>query len=127
MDEAEIKAFLERYGQAISTGDLSTLVKCWTVPALVLSDQGTIAVSDLSDVERFFSQAVEAYHAQGLMSTRPDVQRIEPLSETLTAVDVRWPSFDAAGAEQASERSHYILSRGDDGQPHIRVALTRTA
>jgi hypothetical protein len=127
MDEPEIMSFLERYGQAISTGDLKSVVQCWTVPALVLSDQGAIAVSDLAEVERFFSQAVQAYHAQGLMSTRPDFQRFEQLSETLTAVDVRWPSFDASGAEKSSELSHYILTRGDDHQLHIRVALTRTA
>jgi hypothetical protein len=39
---------------------------------------------------------------------------------------VRWPAFDAAGTERASERSHYILRLGYDGQPRIRVALTRT-
>jgi hypothetical protein len=33
------------------------------------------------------------------------------------AVDVRWPSFDSAGAERAL---------GADGEPRIRVALTRT-
>jgi hypothetical protein len=48
------------------------------------------------------------------------------LSETLAAVDVRWPAFDASGQEKSSERSHYILRLGTDGQAYIRVALTRT-
>jgi hypothetical protein len=36
-------------------------------------------------------------------------------------------SFDEAGAERSSERSHYILRLGDDGQRRIQVALTMTA
>ena len=43
----------------------------------------------------------------------------------LASVDVRWTSFDAAGAERTNEHSHYILWLGDDGQLRIRVALTR--
>jgi hypothetical protein len=97
------------------------------LPALVLSDSGAIPVSEAAEVERFFGAAVKAYHAQGLLSTRPDVQRIEQLSDGLTAVDVRWPSFDAAGVEKASERSYYILAAGEDGQPRIRVTLPRSA
>jgi hypothetical protein len=45
----------------------------------------------------------------------------------LTAVDVRWPAFDEAGEEKVSERSHYILRLGDDGNHRIQVALTMTA
>jgi hypothetical protein len=48
------------------------------------------------------------------------------LTERLAAVDVRWPSFDASGAEQASERSHYIVHLGEDGEVRLRVTLTRT-
>ena len=60
------------------------------------------------------------------MTTRPELERIEMLTERMAAVDVRWPSFDASGAEQASERSHYIVHMGDDGEMRLRVTLTRT-
>jgi hypothetical protein len=126
MNEDQIKRFLERYGQALSAGDLAGIAGCWAVPSLVLSDQGAIPVVDSAEVERFFAQAVEAYHSQGLVATRPELERTERLTEQLTAVDVRWLSFDEAGEEQSSERSHYILWLAEDGQPRIRVALTRT-
>jgi hypothetical protein len=125
MNNEQIEAFLERYGQAISTGDLPTIVDCWSVPALVLSDQGAMPVSDPSEVEHFFAQAVQAYHAHGLMSTRPALRRVDALSAKLVAVEVDWPAFDAGGNEQARERSYYIVAEGEDGQPRIRVALTR--
>ena len=125
MDEDQIRSFLERYGQALSSGDLATIVSCWAVPALVLSDQGSVAVSDPAEIERFFGQAVQAYHARGWMSTRPDLHSFEALSATLLSVDVHWLAYDAAGDQQSSERSYYLLARGSDRQLRIRVAVTR--
>jgi hypothetical protein len=122
-----IEQMLERYGQALSTGDTQAILSCWEVPALVLSDQGAIAITDPAQIEAFFSQAASAYQAQGLLSTRPEVERIEMLTETIAAVDVRWPAFDSSGKEMSSERSHYIVQPGKDGQMRIRLALTRTA
>jgi hypothetical protein len=126
MNEDQIKSFLEGYGLAISAVDLAAISSCWEVPALVLSDQGAMAVSDAAEIERFFAQGSEWYRSQGLVSTKAELERVEVLSEKVKSVDVRWPSFDKAGEEKWSERSHYILRLGDDGQPEIRVALTRS-
>ena len=116
MDDDQIRRMLERLGQALRA-----------VPSLVLSENGATPVAALSEVETFFAQAIEWYRSRGLVSTKPEVERVERLSDRLSAVDVRWPAFDSAGREQAAERSHYLLQRADDGQPRIRVALTRTA
>jgi hypothetical protein len=127
MNEDQIQRFLERLGQAMSVGDLSGVAGCWGLPALVLSDESAISMSDVDEIKQFFARAAEGYRTQGLVATRPQLERVEQLTDRLAAVDVRWPTFDAAGAEQSSERSHYILWRGDDQQLHIRVALTRTS
>ena len=126
MNQESIRSCLERVGQALSTNDLRDLADCWEFPALVLSDEGAIALTEAGPLESFFARAAEGYRSQGLVATRPELERVEPLSEKLTAVDVRWPTFDAAGTEKASERSHYLLRLGEDGQQRIRVALTRT-
>jgi hypothetical protein len=124
LGEDQIQELLERLGKALSTGEVSTIPHCWEVPALVLHDEGAVAVSSAGEIEGFFTKATEWYHSRGLVATRPEVERIEALSERLAAVDVRWPAFDKAGVERASERSHYILQLGKDGQPRIRVAMT---
>jgi len=126
MNEDKIRDVLERIGVALSTSNLQALSNCWEVPALVLSDEGAIAVTEVSEIEKFFAQATEWYHSQGIRSTKAELERVEALSESLAAVDVRWPSFDASGAEKYSEHSHYIIQVGNDGQARIRVALTRT-
>ncbi|MDQ3931506.1 MAG: hypothetical protein M3252_01520 [Actinomycetota bacterium] len=124
--EDQLKRSLERYGEALSAGDLSGISGCWEIPALVLSDGGTIPVSSRDEIEGFFAQAIEFYRAQGLVMTRPQLEGTVRLSETLTSVDVRWVAFDQSGREASSERSHYILRLGDDGQQRIQVALTIT-
>jgi hypothetical protein len=126
MDKHKINQLLERLGLAISSSDPKSVSACWTFPAMLLTDQNATVIADAGQLEMSMAQAVEAYRKQGIASTRPELEQVDPLSETLTAVDVRWPSYDASGKEQASERSHYILHMAEDGQAHIRVALTRT-
>jgi hypothetical protein len=126
MNETQIRQFLERYGTTLSAGDLPGISNSWEVPALVLSDEGAILVADKREIEKFFAQAMESYRSRGLMSTKPEIERVEQLSEKLASVDVRWLAFDASGKEKSSERSYYLLQRGQDGQMYIRVALTRT-
>jgi hypothetical protein len=127
MERESVEEMLQRLSTALSEGDVKGIASCWSVPALVLSDQGTIAVSSLQQVQEFFKQATEWYHQQGLMSTRGELERFDKLSERLAEVDVRWPAFDAEGVEKSSESSHYIVGLDNDGQPRIRVALTRAA
>jgi len=126
MQTDQISQLLEQLGQALSAGDLHKAAACWGVPALVLSDEAAMAVSDRSEIEEFFSQAADWYHLQGIVSTRPEIERVDSLSEKLASVDVRWPSFDASGKEKSSERSHYVVQLAEDGQLYIRVALART-
>ena len=126
MQTDQISQLLEQLGQALSAGDLHKASTYWRVPTLVLSDDGATAVSDTREIEEFFSQAADWYHLQGIVSTRPEIERVDMLSEKLAAVDVRWPSFDASGKEKSSERSHYIVQLAEDGQVRIRVALART-
>jgi hypothetical protein len=127
MNNEEIRALLERLGQALSAGDLRGTSNCWEVPAVVLSDEGATVLADAGAIEKLFARATEWYRSRGLVSTRPELEGVDVLSEKLTAVDVRWPAFDASGQEKSSERSHYILQIGKDGKVRIRVALTRTA
>lgn len=126
MNDVEIRNMLERYGAALSNGSLQVITNCWAVPAWVLSDNDALAIAHSSEVEAFFAQGIEYYRSQGTMSTRPEHERVEMLTDTLASVGVHWPVYDSSGTEKSGERSHYIRHLGQDGQLHIRVALTRT-
>lgn len=124
MNQTILKSFLERYGKALSAGDAKEIAKCWGIPALVLSNEGALAVSDAAEVERFFSGAVEYYRSQGLVAARPELERVDLLSERIAAVTVLWHAIDKDGAEQPGDHSYYILHLGDDGEPQIRTTAT---
>lgn len=126
MSKDEIRLLLERLGQAMSDGAPGRVSACWEVPALILLEDGGVALTNAGDIEEMMGQASREYRSQGVVSTRPEIEHIEPLSEKLVSVDVRWPGFDKSGKETSSEWSHYILQSGRDGHPRIRVALTRT-
>ena len=124
VSKESVEEMLTQLGVALSEGDSGTVAKHWDVPALVLSDQGSVAVNDRKEVEAFFAKASADYFSRGLVSTRPEIQSFEPMSESMAAVVVRWPAFDSEGMEKSSEKTRYILALGADGKPHIRVAVT---
>ena len=124
--ESAIHRALDQVGRALSAGDAAAVAQAWQLPGLVLADAGTRAIADAAEVEAFFAQAIAWYQSRGTATTRPEIQAIEPLSEKLAAVDVRWPGFNAAGVETSTETSHYIMQLGSDDQARICVALSRT-
>jgi hypothetical protein len=119
-NEEKTRDLLECVGKGLSAGDSRGLSSCWEVPALFLCDEGAVVLADADQIDKRFEQAANWYRSRGLVSTRPELQRFDMLSEKLASVDVRWPAFDESGNEKSSERSHYILQVGK------RVALTRT-
>jgi hypothetical protein len=120
----DVQHFLDRLGTSLSGGDLKDVAACWETPALVVDDRGAIPVTKASEIESFFEQASKAYHDQGIFATRPEIVRLEPTTDRIVTVDVRWTNLDSEGAEKGSETSRYVLRADDQGKPRIRVAMT---
>ena len=118
----ELRAFFEEYGRALSRCDLPAIAAAWEVPALVLADQGSIAVESTEQIETFFSTAIQQYRDQGIVSTTPDIARVEWLSELVAEVRVRWLRW-AAEERRGAELSQYLVRLDGARQPRIRVAL----
>jgi hypothetical protein len=120
--DESLRVFLEEYGRALSRGDLSGIAAAWEVPALVLSDQGTVSVESYEQIKSFFSAAGQQYRDQGIVSTSPEIARVEWLSELVAEVRVRWLRWSAE-ERRGAELSQYILRLDGDRRPRIRVAL----
>lgn len=125
MDEDAIERMIAAIGEGLTLGHAAAVAQCWDVPALVLGDDGAHAVASLSEVESFFATSIPFYRERGVVATRGELLRAEPISENIAAIDVRWPGFDAAGVEISSETSHYLVSHGADGAYRVRVAMSR--
>ena len=122
----EIEQFLLAYGEALGAGDGDAVARLWQVPALVVSDQGSIAVTSSEQVAEFFSRAPAQYHEVGIVATRAEAVAIEQLSDQLCTVDVRWVGIDADGRPtEHRELSTYLLRRDADGTVRVQVAIAR--
>lgn len=120
----KIHAMLERFSKAFTKGDGKAAAKCWEVPALIVADMGTRAVSSLQEVENFYDASVKQYNGMGITDTRPEVKSTTWPTDRLAIVEVRWPYFDAKGQEvDTTESTTYVIRLGDDGEPRISVAI----
>jgi ketosteroid isomerase-like protein len=119
----DLRAFFDSYAAALVAGDLAGVAACYALPALVVGDTAAIPVSEPGQVEAAFAGAAEAYRAQGLVAARPELRAVDPLTATLTLVDVRWAYVDEAGAARQHTTYRYLLRRSDSGQLGIQVVV----
>ena len=102
----DLRAFFEDYGRALSRCDLPAIAAAWEVPALVLADQGSVAVESSEQIQTFFGAAAQQYRDQGILSTTPQIARVEWVSELVAEVRVHWLRWAAEEAEGAWNRQN---------------------
>jgi hypothetical protein len=121
--EDDVRTFLETYGRALSEGNLRGVSAAWDVPALVLSDEGAVEVQSAKQIEDFFGGARRQYTERGIVSTKPEIAKIETLSEKMVQVRARWLQLTANKERKGEEISVYVLRRNQNDEWRIRVAI----
>lgn len=124
--DEHLRRFLVRYGEALAAGDLKDISGCYAVPALVLSDAGSVPIVARQEIEAAFDGAAERYRAQGLVGIRPTLLAWEALSERLVSVDVRWEYLDEQGRSAQQNAYRYVLRLEDEASPKIQVVIETT-
>ena len=124
-DRAEVQRFLDRFAQAMTSGDTHAVAQLWEAPAFVIDDRDSIAVPSLEAVEHFFAGAKDQYNAQGITTTKAEIADLDWVSDNLVVARVRWPYLDDAGTTRGAESSSYTLKRNRDGDFKLRVVLMR--
>jgi hypothetical protein len=124
---SEVQQFLDRFAQALTAGDGHTIATLWEAPALVIGDGGVQAVNSTQEVEQFFSGAKEQYNKLGITDTRAEILRVDPMTDRILVVEVRWPYLDQEGNEAGEESSTYTLRRDDQGHLKIRAVVMHGA
>jgi len=117
-----LRGFFVRYGEALAAGDLRAIAECYAVPALVLSDAGSIPVAAREEIEAAFRGATEAYWDQGLVAACPTIIGSEATTGRLVSADVRWDYLDEQGRSSQQDGYRYIL-RLDEVGPRIQVVI----
>lgn len=124
-DRNAVQSFLDHFATAITSGDAKTIAQLWETPAFVIDERAAFAVSDPAEVEKFFAGSKDQYNAQGVTSTRAEIQDLDWVSDNLVVARVRWPYLNEAGKMLGAEASSYTLKRESGGDFKIRVVLMR--
>src|ERR671914_2158002 len=121
--DEHLRRFLVRYGEALSSGDLKAISRCYAVPSLVLSDTGSVSIAAREEIEAAFDGAAERYRAQGLVAVRPTLVASEALSERLVSADVRWDYLDEQGSSVQTNAYRYLVRLVEGTGPGIQVVI----
>lgn len=125
-DADDVQTFLTSYGVALATGDLDAIAECYTFPALVVHDDGSLLVPDADAVRDAFRGAAAAQRDHGLVAAVPRIVALETTSAELIWADVRWSYRDENANERDSESYRYLLRRGRESF-HICVVVPTEA
>jgi len=124
--DENLRRFLVRYGEALAAGDLKVISGCYALPALVLSDEGSVPIAARQEIEAAFDGAAERYREQELVDLRPTLVASEAISERLLSVDVRWEYLDEQGRSAQQNGYRYVLRLQDEASPKIQVVIGTT-
>ncbi|OKI50268.1 hypothetical protein [Micromonospora sp. CB01531] len=122
---AALTDFFDRYGVALTTGDLAAIAGCYALPGLVVADTYSFSFTSPASVALSFVGAAADYRERELVAANAEIEDVQQVSALLTEVAVRWEFLDSRGRAVPGERYRYLL-RATDGGPAICTVI-RTA
>jgi hypothetical protein len=114
--------FFDRYGTALTTGDLPTIASCYRLPGMVVADGYSFTFASPAAVALSFVGAAPAYRECELVAAHADIEGVQRLSDGLVMVSVRWEYLDARGAAVPGESYRYVVHLGRSA-PQICVVM----
>ncbi|MDH6466391.1 hypothetical protein M2302_006599 [Micromonospora sp. A200] len=107
--------FFDRYGVALTAGDVPALAGCYALPGLVVADTYSFSFSTLTAVALSFVGAAPGYQERELVAANALIEDVQPVSALLTEVAVQWEFLDSQGRAVPGERYRYLLRTTEDG------------
>jgi len=126
-DDLGVLDFLESFALSLTEGATGAIAQMWETPALVVSDDLVQALADRRELEEIFADAREHYNSAGVTDTRPEIVRLDEITDKVVMVRVRWPWLDDEGSELGAECSTYTLRRNASGDWKIRAVVMHGA
>lgn len=114
--------FFDRYGSALTRGDVSAVASCYALPGMVVSDSYSFTFQSPAAVALSFLGAAPAYREQQIVAAHAQLLDVQRLSDALAMVAVQWEYLDSAGHAVPGESFRYLL-RGDDNGPRITTVI----
>lgn len=116
--------FFDRYGVALTSGDLPAIAGCYALPGLVVADTYSFSFTTPAAVALSFVGAAPDYQSRELVAAHARIEDVQPVSALLTMVAVEWEFLDSRGQAVPGERYRYLLRISDDGPRICTVVRT---
>jgi hypothetical protein len=121
-DLAGLTDFFDRYGAALTRGDVAAIARCYALPGMVVANSYSFTFTSPAAVALSFLGAAPAYHEQRIVAAHAQLTDVQRLSAALAMVAVEWEYLDSGGNAVPGERYRYLL-RSDAGGPRITTVI----
>ena len=122
-DSEHLTDFFDRYGSALTTGDVSAIAACYALPGIVVADSYSFTFTTPAAVALSFLGAAPAYREHQIVAAHAHVHDVLRLSEALSLVAVEWEYLDSRGNAVPGQRYRYLI-RADHDRPRITTVIT---
>ena len=114
--------FFDRYGSALTRGDVSAVAACYALPGMVVADSYSFTFASPAAVALSFLGAAPTYRDQQIVAAHAQLRDVQRLSVALAMVDVEWEYLDSLGNAVPGETYRYLL-RVDASGPRITTVI----
>ena len=121
-DLALLSDFFDRYGAALTSGDVAAVAGCYALPGMVVADSYSFTFASPAAVALSFLGAAPAYREQQIVAANAQFLDVRRLSAALVMAEVEWEYLDSDGRALSGERFHYLL-RTDTSGPRITTVV----
>jgi hypothetical protein len=101
--------FFDRYGAALTAGDVPGIAACYALPSSVVADTYSFTFTSPAAVALSFIGAAPDYQDRELVAAHAQIRDVRRLSDALASVAVEWEFLDSSGAAVPGERYEYVL------------------
>jgi len=121
-DLEHLTDFFDRYGSALTRGEVSAVANCYALPGMVVADTYSFTFASPAAVALSFLGAAPAYREQQIVAAHAQILDVQRLSDALAMVAVQWEYLDSAGNAVPGESYRYLV-RADAGGPRITTVI----
>ncbi len=114
--------FFDRYGSALTRGDVAAVAGCYALPGMVVADSYSFTFTSPAAVALSFLGAAPAYAEQQIVAAHAQLRDVQRLSEALAMVQVEWEYLDSFGNAVPGESYRYLI-RSDASGPRITTVI----
>ncbi|MGA5300532.1 hypothetical protein ACPCHT_11420 [Nucisporomicrobium flavum] len=122
-DLENLTDFFDRYGSALTRGDVAAVAGCYAMPGMVVADSYSFTFTSPAAVALSFLGAAPAYREQQIVAAHAQILDVQRLSAALAMVAVEWEYLDSFGAAVPGEHYRYLIRADADG-PRITTVIS---